>query len=90
MKRPRFLRSILDGLVYVFGSDLKDSRTGEKIARSLMFCWRGHIYLIGLHGKQVIPQFLPQEKPQFWKRKIGFICHSPPDFPHEPFSKSSP
>jgi hypothetical protein len=39
---------------------------------------------------QVIPMFLPQEKMSFWKRKIGFTTHPPPDFPSEPETETAP
>jgi hypothetical protein len=63
---------------------LIDERTGEPVAKAVMFCWRGKIYLLGLQGKdQVIPVFLPQKRMTFWKRGIGFSTHAPPDFPRE-------
>jgi hypothetical protein len=90
MKVSKFLHSILKAFVSLFGSDLVDFRTGEKVARAFVICWGGHIYLIGLEGKtQVIPLFLPQERLCFWKRRIGFTTHPPPDFPSEPRLKSS-
>lgn len=71
-------------LVTTFGTTLIDERTGEKVAKAFLFCWGGRIYLIGYEGKdQVRPVFLPQERISFWKRKIGFATHPPPDFPAE-------
>jgi hypothetical protein len=84
MKRFPFLHRVLRGLVAVFGSDLTDERTGEKVGRALMFCWRGRIHLLGFEGKdEVIAEFLPQERMAFWERRIGFTTHPPPDFPRE-------
>jgi hypothetical protein len=80
MKRFSFGQALLRLLVAIFGSDLTDQRTGRKVARALMFCWRGRIYLLGLQGQdQVIPVFLPQERMTFWKRQIGFSTHPAPD-----------
>ncbi len=84
MKALPFLHVLLQLFVRIFGTNLTDYRTGEKIARAFVFCWGGHIHLIGLQGKdQVIPIFLPQEKLTFWKRRIGFTVHPRPDFPRE-------
>jgi hypothetical protein len=84
MKRFPFLHAVLRALVAVFGSNITDHRTGEKLGRALMFCWRGRLYLLGYKGQdRAIPVFLPQERMTFWKREIGFTSHPPPDFPHE-------
>jgi hypothetical protein len=84
MKRFPLLHRVLRWLVVLFGSDLTDERTGQKVARALIVCWRGRIHLLGLEGKdQVIPIFPAQEKMTFWDRQIGFTTHSPPDFPNE-------
>jgi hypothetical protein len=83
--------AILDLGVAIFGSNLIDYRTGRKIARAMVVPWGGKIYLLGLRGDdQVIPMFLPQEKMTFWKRKIGFTTHPPPDFPSEPETEAAP
>ena len=84
MKRFPFLHFVLRVLVTVFGNNLTDQRTGRKVARALMFCWRGRIYLLGLEGDdQVIPVFLSQKRMTFWKRRIGFATHPAPDFPRK-------
>ena len=75
---------ILGLLVTMVGSDLRDYRTGEIIARAIVLSWGGKIHLLGLRGRdQVIPVFLPQHKMSFWKRSIGFTIHPRPDFPRE-------
>jgi len=85
MKAPGFIHAFFMLLVRIFGTTLTDYRTGEKIAKAVVICWRGQIYILGLQGKdQVIPLFLPQERISFWKRKIGFTVHPAPDFPSEP------
>jgi hypothetical protein len=90
MKAPKFLHSILDLMVRTLGTDIEDYRTGKKIARALVLCWRGRIHLLGLRGEdQVIPLFLPQEKMSFWNRQIGFTIHPRPDFPREPATKQT-
>ena len=66
-------------------------RTGAKVARAVMVCWRGRVYLFGYDGKdQVIPVFLPQKHMTFWKREIGFATHPPPDFPREAKPRTAP
>lgn len=90
MRPAKLYRTIFTLLVKLFGTTLVDHRTGEKVAKAFMICWRGRIYLFGLQGKdQVIPMFLPQERLSFWKREIGFTTHPPPDFPREPRTESS-
>jgi hypothetical protein len=90
MKIKKALRRVLMAFVSVVGSDLVDYRTGAKVARALIVCWGGRIYLIGLQGKdQVIPTFLPQPTMSHWKRAIGFTVHPSPDFPSEPRVKTS-
>jgi hypothetical protein len=85
MNLRKFLRGAFDLFVRIFGTTLNDYRTGEKIAKAVVLCWNGHIYVLGLQGKdQVIPLFLPQDRITFWKRKIGFTVHPAPDFPSEP------
>jgi hypothetical protein len=82
MKIPGFVRSAFALFVQLFGATLRDERTHEPVAKAIMFCWRGKIYLLGFQGKdQVMPVFLPQKKMSFWERKIGFTTHPPPDFP---------
>jgi hypothetical protein len=82
MKIPEFLRPIFNLMVRLFGATLVDERTHEPVAKAMMFCWRGKIYLLGYEGKdQVLPIFLPQKRLTFWKREIGFTTHPPPDFP---------
>jgi hypothetical protein len=84
MKRYPFLHRVLRFLVTLFGNDLTDERTGRKVGRALLLCWRGRIHVLGWEGEdQVIPTFLPQEQMVFWDRQIGFTTHPPPDFPHE-------
>jgi hypothetical protein len=84
MKRFPFLHRVLHFLVLLFGNDLTDERTGRKVGRALLFCWRGRIHVVGLEGgDQVIPEFLPQERMVFWDRQIGFTTHPPVDFPRE-------
>jgi hypothetical protein len=84
MKRFPFLHRVLHFLVVLFGNNLIDERTGQKVGRALLLCWRGRIHVLGLEGKdQVIPTFLPQKRMAFWDRQIGFTTHPPPDFPHE-------
>jgi hypothetical protein len=84
MKLRGFFRGILGFLVTVVGSNLRDYRTGETIARAIVVGWGGKIHLLGLRGRdQVIPVFLPQHKMSFWKRSIGFTVHPRPDFPRE-------
>jgi hypothetical protein len=91
MKASALARPFFTAFVALFGTNLVDYRTGEWIAKAVVFPWRGNIYFLGYHGKdQVIPLFLPQDRIQFWKRKIGFTVHPPPDFPREAPSKSLP
>lgn len=91
MKAAAFLRPIFNFVVRLFGTTLLDERTQEPVAKAMMFCWRGKIYLLGYEGRdQVMPIFLPQERLTFWKRKIGFTTHPPPDFPGKSESTESP
>ena len=84
MKVSQMIKPLFAALVKVFGTNLKDCRTGEWIARAIILSWGGRVYLLGLHGKdQVIPIFLPQGNMSFWKRTIGFTVHPRPDFPRE-------
>ena len=84
MKRFPFLHRVLHFLVVLFGNDLTDERTGRKVGRALLLCWRGRIHVLGLECEdQVIPEFLPQERMVSWHRQIGFTTHPPPDFPRE-------
>src|ERR1700734_2721188 len=58
MKQFPFLHRVLHFLVVLFGNDLTDERTGRKVGRALLFCWRGRIHVVGLEGQdQVIPEF---------------------------------
>ena len=67
------------------GSDIIDHRTGKKVARALLICARGRVYVLGLESDdQIIPFFLPQQRMTFWKREIGFTVHPAPDFSSEP------
>ena len=77
------IRNLGVALAGLFGSDLRDYRTGEKIGRALLIPWRGKVHVVGLHDP-VRVVFLPQERLTFWKQEIGFTAHPPPDFPHEP------
>ena len=77
------LRNVAVALAGVFGSDLRDYRTGEKIGRAFLIPWRGKVHVVGLQ-EPVRVIFLPQERLTFWKQEIGFTAHPPPDFPHEP------
>jgi hypothetical protein len=78
------MRRFLQKLAGWFGSDIIDQRTGEKVARAILVCWRGRVYLLGYEGRdQVMPVFLPQQRMTHWKRELGFATHPPPDFPRE-------
>ena len=91
MKLKKFIRRLLSSLVATFGTRIVDERTGKPVARAFIFCWGGRIYIIGYDGTdQVMPVFLPQERISFWKRKIGFTTHPPPDFPKEYRPGSAP
>lgn len=79
-----FAQWLLRLAVTCFGSDLVDHRTGEKIGRAVLICWRGRLYFLGYEGSdQVMPVFLPQKRVSFWKREMGFTVHPRPDFPRE-------
>jgi hypothetical protein len=89
--KAKFFRPLFDTLVNWFGTTLVDQRTGEKMGRAVMICWRGRIYLFGYRGRdQVMPIFLPQAHLTYWKREIGFVTHPPPDFPRETKARVGP
>ena len=77
------LRACGLAIARLLASDLRDSRTGEKIGRALLLPWRGKIHVIGLE-EAVKVEFVPQARLTFWKQEIGFSAHPAPDFPHEP------
>jgi hypothetical protein len=82
MKVPGFFRAAFNLMVELFGATLMDERTRQPVAKAIMICWRGKIYLFGYRGRdQVLPLFLPLKEMNSWKREIGFATHPPPDFP---------
>ncbi len=79
----QFLLRILPVLIRLFGSKIRDARTGNVIGRALLLPWRGRIHFIGTTGV-VEPVFLPQERLTYWKQELGFAKLDPVDFPREP------
>ena len=77
-----FVRRIVITLARRVGSKITDAETGRVIGRAFLLPWRGKIAVIGLDA-EVKPVFLPQKRPTYWKQELGFVLHSPPDFPHE-------
>lgn len=80
--RP-LLRSVGIRAAQLFGSPLRDARTGQELGRVLLIPWRGKIHVIGLEEVRVRPVFVPQERLTYWKQEIGFTTHDTPDFPRE-------
>jgi hypothetical protein len=79
----RILLGLLRVLVRIFGSHIRDARTGESLGRAFFLPWRGRILVIGNTGA-VEPVFLPQERLTYWKQELGFARKSVVDFPREP------
>ncbi len=66
----------------VFGTRIRDARTGEVLGKAILFPWRGKILVIGYkHDQALIPRFLSRERVSYWKQEIGFTRHDEPDFP---------
>ena len=84
-----FIRRIVITLARSIGSKITDAETGRVIGRAFLFPWRGRIAVIGLDA-EVKPVFLPQKRLTYWKQELGFVLHSPPDFPHEARSQPPP
>lgn len=78
----RTVRAIVLALARSIGSKVVNAETGEVIGRAFVIPWRGRIAVIGLDA-EVKPVFLPQTRMTYWKQEIGFVLHSPPNFPHE-------
>lgn len=78
----RTVRRLVIVLARSVGSKVVNAETGELIGRAFVIPWRGRIAVIGLDA-EVKPVFLPQKRMTFWKQEIGFVLHSPPNFPHE-------
>ena len=77
-----FLREPFLWLARALGSEITDARTGERLGRALLFCWRGRVWVIGLQ-RPVYPLFLPQTRLTYWRQELGFATHPEPDFLHE-------
>ena len=82
-KLKLLLRSAVLCLARGLGSPIVDARTGALLGRALLVSFRGRVHLVGLEAV-VVPVFLPQQRPTYWKQEIGFTIYPPPDFPHEP------
>lgn len=78
----RTVRRLVIALARSVGSKVVNAETGEVIGRAFVIPWRGRIAVIGLDA-EVKPVFLPQKRMTYWKQDIGFMLHSPPNFPHE-------
>jgi len=80
MRKP--IRSLGLFLARFFGSRILDVHTGRVIDRALVVCFRGKVYVIGAR-ENLRPVFEPQKRLTYWRQKIGFTVHEPPDFPRE-------
>jgi hypothetical protein len=80
-KVKRRVRDLGLTILKPFACDIRDFRTGEKIARAVIIPWQGKVLFIGLEGRPIVPTFLPQERQTFWKQELGFTAHPIPDFP---------
>jgi hypothetical protein len=78
----KLIRPGLLFLIRMFGTNIRDARTGEIIGRVLFVPWRGKILVLG-PGLDLLPEFLPQPRQSFWKYELGFTRHQSPDFPNE-------
>ncbi len=78
----RTVRAVVLALARSIGSRVVNAETGEVLGRAFVIPWRGRIAVIGLDA-EVKPVFLPQTRMTYWKQEIGFVLHSPPNFPHE-------
>jgi glycosyltransferase involved in cell wall biosynthesis len=72
------LRNIFVGLARMFGSKIRDQRTGNVIGRAFVVAWRGRVHFIGLEGVGK-PVFLPQRRLTYWRQELGLESHEPPD-----------
>lgn len=75
-----FLRKIAVFTFRALGSDIYDTRTGEKITRALLLPWRGRILILG-SDQALLPLPAAQDRITYWRQEIAFGRHPAPDFP---------
>lgn len=86
----RWLYRCLLVLVSVFGSTIRDSRTGDVLGKAILLPWRGRLRVIGYTGtKYFYPVFKLQKRATYWRQEVEFRTHPDPDEPSSP-PKSSP
>ncbi|MEM1059846.1 MAG: hypothetical protein AAGK14_11405 [Verrucomicrobiota bacterium] len=88
-----WLNRQLQLLARIFGTTIRDARSGEVLGKALIFPWRGRLMVIAYTGHRYFyPRFRMQERATYWKQEIEFYTHPDPDEPHvrDPQSDSDP
>lgn len=77
----KLVRTLILKIAQTIGTRIYDADSGKLLGRALIIPWRGKIHVIGLRSI-VKPVFEPQTRLTYWKQKIAFSAHPPPDFPN--------
>lgn len=77
----RLIKPALPLLVRLFGSSIRDARTGKLVGRAILLPWKGTVRVVGLSHAFVIPRFAQEAQTFYWHQTIEFATHAPVDYP---------
>lgn len=76
------LGDVIRFIARIFGTPIRDARTGEKLGKAFFLCWRGKLRVIGYTGtKPLRPVVIPSSRVDYWKLEMGFRSPQEPDYP---------
>ena len=70
----------LQKLARLFGSKIRDAKTGKLLGKAFLITWRGELFILGYVGPPLVPMFLPQETLSYSRQAMGFTIHTEVDF----------
>ena len=63
--------------VRLFGTRLKDVKTGEDLGRAIVIVIRGNIWVLGYSGEvPLVPVWYEEDRVRYWRSRLGFTKYS--------------
>lgn len=84
------LKPLLPHLVAVFGSTIRDARTGRKIGKAILLPWNGTVRVVGLSHAFVMPRFAKAPQTFYWHQTIEFSTYPAVDYPPLEIARERP